>query len=92
MALERAQKVGARHLVKRVVQKAGRVVGLEVTRYRPKAGRMGVNPFADIRELLVDVARPVVVDVGANVGQSVHRFSELLPGCAPCFRAVAVCV
>jgi FkbM family methyltransferase len=74
-------RVGARDLVKRVVQKAGRTVGLDVRRYRPKAGRMGVNPFADIRKLLIDVARPVVFDVGANVGQSVDRFNELLPGC-----------
>jgi len=37
--------------------------------------------MADIRRLLADVPQPTVFDVGANVGQSAKRFSELLPGC-----------
>ena len=37
--------------------------------------------MADIRKLLADVPQPTVFDVGANVGQSAKRVSELLPGC-----------
>jgi FkbM family methyltransferase len=33
----------------------------------------------DIGSLLIDVPRPVVFDVGANLGQSVAIFRQLLP-------------
>src|SRR5688500_14546350 len=68
-------------LLKRAVKRAGRSMGLEVKRYRPKADRMGVNQFADIRRLLEDIREPIVFDVGANIGESVDRFREVLPGC-----------
>jgi FkbM family methyltransferase len=67
--------------VKQAVQQLGRRLGVEVKRSRPRTDKMGIDAFADIRRLLSDVSRPVVFDVGANVGQSVERLSALLPGC-----------
>lgn len=40
---------------------------------------MGVDAFSDIRALS-GTGPSIVFDVGANVGQSVERFAELLPG------------
>jgi FkbM family methyltransferase len=71
----------SREITKRAVQRAFNACGLNVTRHRPSAGRFGVDAMADIRKLLADVPQPTVFDVGANVGQSGKRFSELLPGC-----------
>jgi len=68
---------------KRFVRRAGHAVGLEVSRYRPDdqvITRVGVSALRDMRELLTDVSTPIVFDVGANVGQSVTVFKELLPG------------
>ena len=39
----------------------------------------GVDALADIRALLTRVRSPTVFDVGANVGQSVTTFRQLLP-------------
>ncbi len=81
---------------RRLVRAAANSVGLEVTR-RPGSrksgssltravhgeGRLhaGTDPDIDIQYLLTDVAHPMVFDVGANIGQSITRFTGLLPGC-----------
>src|SRR5688500_16227435 len=67
--------------LRKLIRLVGHMFGVEVRRYRPKAGRLGINPMADIRTLLAGIDAPIVFDVGANVGQSVRRFSRLLPGC-----------
>ena len=66
----------------RLAQRGLHAVGLEVSRYRPDdevVTPMGVNALQDIRTLLASVPFPTVFDVGANVGQSVTAFRELLP-------------
>jgi FkbM family methyltransferase len=70
-----------REITKLAVRRAFNAFGLNVTRHRPQAGRFGADAMVDIRKLLADVPQPTVFDVGANVGQSAKRFSELLPGC-----------
>jgi FkbM family methyltransferase len=44
-----------------------------------RTGPQGVNALADIAVLLAVVPAPIVFDVGANIGQSVTTFRELLP-------------
>jgi FkbM family methyltransferase len=63
-----------------------RQFGFDVVRYRPdEVRRLGGattdDADADIRQIIGDVEQPVIVDVGANVGQSITRFRRLLPTC-----------
>src|SRR6187402_3249647 len=41
-------------------------------------GDLGLDPFRDMRRLSAGNRRLVVFDVGANIGQSVDRFREVL--------------
>jgi len=45
-----------------------------------KMGRTGENPFADMRHFLKGERSPLILDVGANVGQSVTHFKRTFPG------------
>ena len=71
---------------KRLLRQIFHAVGLEVTRRRREDDRgdvvtpIGVSALQDIHRFLASGPSPIVFDVGANVGQSVKRFSELLPG------------
>lgn len=69
----------AKQLAKKVFQ----TLGLEVSRYRPKTTEerpLGVDYLSDIRKLTR--SNPcIVMDVGANIGQSVNTYKELLPHC-----------
>lgn len=56
-------------------------LGFEISRYHPNCNSLGINPFSDMKKLICQSQRPVVFDVGANVGQSVKRFKDLLPQC-----------
>lgn len=38
--------------------------------------RLGRDPVADLRQLAVETERPVIFDVGANVGQTILKFRE----------------
>ena len=62
---------------KRVVRQIARRAGLDISRYPPAR----TSSRGDILRHLRDVERPVVLDVGANVGQSVRRYRNLLQGC-----------
>ena len=37
------------------------------------------NPFDDIKRLLGNKSSPIIFDVGANVGQSINQFLNVLP-------------
>jgi hypothetical protein len=71
---------------KRLLRQIFHAAGLEVTRHRREDDRgdvvtpIGVSAMEDIHRFLASVPSPIVFDVGANVGQSVKRFRELLPG------------
>ncbi len=57
--------------VKDLIRAASAKVGLEICRAR----EFGGDPYRDIRQLTT-TNRPVIFDVGANVGQSVRRFQR----------------
>ena len=44
-----------------------------------RVDRLGAHPLADARTILAE-ARPVVFDVGANVGQTIARVRHFMPG------------
>ncbi len=60
------------------LRKASLSLGLQVSRV-PR-GTLGVDPYRDMRYLSVETESPVIIDAGANIGQSVHRFKELFSG------------
>src|SRR5437016_4307825 len=68
--------MNARRAAKRLAEKAG----FQVTRLRAVQGG-GYDAGYDIKMLLKDTRRPIVLDVGANTGQSVALFRRLLPDC-----------
>lgn len=59
------------------IQAAARKFGYDIQRAQPP--RFGDDPDYDLAEYLQDTPTPLVLDVGANKGQSVFRFKELLP-------------
>jgi FkbM family methyltransferase len=70
---------------KKALRRALHAAGFELSRFPPPSPpamtRWGLNAQRDIARLLADVSSPTVFDVGANTGQSVAIFRELLPGC-----------
>ena len=62
----------------RVVRHVAQKFGVDITRYPPA---FDTTSRDEIPRQLRDVERPLVLDVGANVGQSVLRYRNLLPGC-----------
>ncbi len=63
--------------IKRTIRKLLRGLGYDITRLNPE--QLGVDPFRDMGQLLTGVSQPTILDVGANVGQSVDRFRAALP-------------
>ena len=65
-----------RHLIKKAVH----WLGYDVRRvFSDSDEAMGRDPFADMKRLLGTNDKPVIVDVGANVGQSVRAFKSVFP-------------
>jgi FkbM family methyltransferase len=65
---------GAGAAIRRSIQRAAERAGYRITQLRA-----GQDAAHDIKSHLAHVARPVILDVGANVGQSVALFRDLLP-------------
>lgn len=65
------KRVKARHMAKRLAERAG----YQITRLG------GRDAGDDIRATLRQTQRPIVLDVGANTGQSVVLFRQWLPEC-----------
>jgi FkbM family methyltransferase len=40
---------------------------------------LGISPFADMRRFVPAGKEPLILDIGANVGQSVERFRKVFP-------------
>lgn len=59
------------------LRRFGRKVGVDVARFRGED--VGMDPVSDMRRFLPREAPPLILDVGANVGQSVDRFSKAFP-------------
>jgi hypothetical protein len=60
--------------MKRAVKSGLRQLGLEM-KWLPRSEQLsiGLDPYQDMRMLTCAIARPVIFDVGANVGQTVDR-------------------
>ena len=65
------------NIIKRAIRSIVRGTGLDIVRF--DAGRLGVNPFADMQYFLKGQKSPVIFDVGANIGQSVDAFRNSFP-------------
>ena len=63
--------------IKQAVKTGLRQFGIEIQRLprslAPGEVSVGLDPYHDMRRLTGATARPVVFDVGANVGQSIER-------------------
>ena len=67
--------------IRRLVKRAG----FDIVR-TPRTG-FGVDPFADMQRFVGPKKRPVIFDIGANVGQSADRFHGAFPSsCIHCFE------
>jgi FkbM family methyltransferase len=55
-----------------------RKLGFDIVRLRPS--QLGKDPLSDIANFLHNDS-PIVFDVGANVGQSIHSFRSQFPRC-----------
>lgn len=67
-----------RQLTKKLIRLLARRAGFEIVRYHQKI--LGVDPFSDVQHFLSGIAEPTILDVGANLGQSVDRFIPRFPG------------
>lgn len=65
-----------RSVLKRLAASCFEPFGFEVRRLPEVAGR---DPFLFMQQALGEAASPLILDVGANVGQSLLRFRELWP-------------
>ena len=63
--------------IRRRTRQLVRRLGYDIIRFDSQ--EPGHDPFLDMTRLLSRVARPMVLDVGANVGQSIAQFREAFP-------------
>lgn len=67
--------------VRRAAKILARRAGFEVSRIVPYDPEPGRDAGHDIKGLLAHTRSPLILDVGANTGQSVRFFRDLLPDC-----------
>ena len=73
--------------MKNIARKLLRLLGYEYTRSTPNNNgnhvlipRLGCDPYKDIKFLLkAKNTHPVILDIGANTGQSVKKFKKIFP-------------
>ena len=63
--------------MKRLIRDLLRSIGYEVTRSSPRP--LGLDPFQDMGFFLKGLKSPIILDVGANIGQSVDKFKRAFP-------------
>lgn len=71
-----------RRFVKPLIRNTLRKFGYDIWRYDPQAegiDRLGVQLFRDLQLLLAATPHPLLLDVGANVGQTVRAYKDLFP-------------
>lgn len=64
-------------IIKNTIRRIIRRGGFDIIRFN--RDQIGVYPFIDMQRLLNGHTHPVIFDVGANVGQSVHKFRDAFP-------------
>ncbi len=69
------------YTLKKTIQKFASRLGYDVRRTPSleTTPALGVSPFSDMKQFVPTSARPLILDVGANLGQSVDRFKEAFP-------------
>jgi FkbM family methyltransferase len=67
-----------KNIAKQFIRYLAQRAGYDIVRYSD-IGSFGISPFADVQCFLKDISQPTILDVGANVGQSVDRFLHLFP-------------
>ena len=65
-------------MIKNKIRQIIHKLGYQITRYDPSA--LGNNPLNDMAKFLHNDC-PIVFDVGANIGQSIDKFSSQFPRC-----------
>lgn len=68
---------GMMNIIKNSIRNLVRRSGFDIVRFPKK--QLGVDPFIDMQHFLSGYEKPVIFDVGANVGQSVDRFKLTFP-------------
>ena len=72
-------------MFKKVVRGSLRTMGFDIVRYPPPFAHpptsdgLGVDPFRDIQFFLRKKEAPLILDIGANEGQTVDAFKEYFP-------------
>jgi len=64
-------------IIKKAIRNLARQAGYDIVTFSKKD--IGYDPFIDMQRFLNWQKDPLVLDVGANVGQSVDRFKEAFP-------------
>lgn len=63
--------------MKQILKKILRRMGLQISRYQ--GNQIGIDPFIDISYYLRTNPKPVILDVGANTGQTAISLKKLFP-------------
>ncbi len=66
------------NMIKTSIRRIARRCGFDIIRYH-REQQVGVDPFADMQRFLKGEKRPVIFDIGANIGQSVNNFKAKFP-------------
>ncbi len=53
-------------------------LGYKVSRL-PAEHQYHVYDYADMKFILAEIATPLIIDIGANVGETIDRFRRLIP-------------
>jgi FkbM family methyltransferase len=65
------------HPLKRAIRNLARRGGFDIVRVRRTD--VGRDPFRDMQRFLAREKKPLILDIGANIGQSVDNFREAFP-------------
>jgi len=63
--------------MKNVIRKVARKFGYEIA--RTKEVSVGFHKHSDLKRLLAHVSKPLILDIGANAGQTVEEMKALFP-------------
>mgnify|MGYP001122910860 CR=1 FL=1 len=64
-------------VLKKAIRKLARRAGYDIVTFDPQI--IGYDPFVDMQHFLKEEKKPLIFDVGANIGQSVDRFRDVFP-------------
>jgi len=64
-------------VLKKAIRKLARRAGYDIVTFDPQI--IGYDPFVDMQHFLKEEKKPLIFDVGANIGQSVDRFRDAFP-------------